>query len=69
MTQVDAQRQRLVKEIEQLERLIASSERQLGNREFLARAPEKVVDSIRQKLVEYQAQLEKSREALAALNR
>jgi len=69
VAQADAQRQRLVKEIEQLQKLIASSERQLANQEFLARAPQKVVNSIRQKLAEYQAQLEKSREALAVLNR
>jgi hypothetical protein len=33
----------------------------------VARAPEQVVNGIRQKLAEYEAQLEKSREALAAL--
>ena len=61
------QRKRLEKEIEQLDKVIANSQRQLADQEFLARAPEHVVNSIRQKLAEYEAQLEKSRSALAAL--
>jgi valyl-tRNA synthetase len=65
--QVEVQKKRLEKEIEQLEKVIANSERQLSNREFLARAPEQVVNSIRQKLVEYQSQLDKSRGALDVL--
>jgi valyl-tRNA synthetase len=65
--QIEVQRNRLEKEIRQLEKLIANSKRQLANPEFLARAPEQVVNGIRQKLAEYEAQLEKSREALAAL--
>lgn len=65
--QVEVQRKRLGKEIEQLEKLIANSERQLGNKEFLARAPEHVVSSIRHKLSEYKSQLEKSRGAYEAL--
>ncbi|MGE5570188.1 MAG: valine--tRNA ligase [Rhodospirillales bacterium] len=65
--QVEVQRKRLGKEIEQLEKLIANSERQLANEEFLARAPEQVVSSIRRKLSEYKSQLEKSRGAYEAL--
>jgi len=65
----EVQRRRLEKEIEQLEQVIASSGRQLANEEFLSRAPAEVVDSIRQKLAEYQAQLGKNREALSALSR
>ncbi len=65
--QVETQRKRLGKEVEQFEKLIANSRRQLENQDFLARAPEPVVSSIRQKLSDYEAQLAKSREALAGL--
>jgi valyl-tRNA synthetase len=66
--QLEAQRKRLEKEVQQLEKLIANSERQLGDQTFLARAPEKVVQGIREKLGEYQAQLAKSRASLAGLD-
>jgi valyl-tRNA synthetase len=66
-TQLAALRKRLEKEIEQLEKNIANSRRQLGDETFLARAPEAVVASIRGKLADYETQLAKSREALAAL--
>jgi valyl-tRNA synthetase len=64
---MEAQRKRLIKEIEQLEKNIANSERQLGDEKFLSRAPEHVVAQIREKLGEYKAQLEKSRAAAASL--
>jgi len=59
------QRGRLAKEIEQLEKLIANIDRQLGNEKFLTGAPAHVVESLRAKRAEYVAQLEKS---LAVLN-
>ena len=65
--QVQAQRVKLTKEIEQMEKVIGNSERQLTNEEFMSKAPEKVVAGIREKLAGYRTQLEKSREALAAL--
>jgi valyl-tRNA synthetase len=58
-------RARIEKEIEQLERVIANSARQLESEEFLKKAPEKVVASMRAKKAEYEAQLEKNRAALA----
>ncbi len=64
---MDAQRKRLEKQIEQLDKVIASSLRQLSDQKFLSRAPAPVVDSIRGKLADYEAQLEKSRTALEAL--
>jgi len=67
LAQVEVQRKRLEKEIERLDKVIANSQRQLADQEFLARAPEHVVNSIRQKLAEYQVQLEKSRRALDGL--
>jgi valyl-tRNA synthetase len=63
-SQAEAQRTRIQKEVEQLEKVIASSERQLGDDKFVSRAPAKVVDSIREKLGGYQAQLAKLRESL-----
>ena len=63
----EGQRNRLKKEIEQLEKLIVDKDRQLANQKFLNNAPPDVVDSLRAKRGEYVAQLEKSRTALAEL--
>jgi valyl-tRNA synthetase len=57
-------RERVQKEIEQLEKAIANSKRQLSDEKFLRRAPAHVVQGIRSKLSEYQAQLDKNRSAL-----
>ena len=65
--QVEAMRKRLAKERDQLEKNIANSKRQLGDENFLGRAPAQVVESIRQKLAEYEAQLGKVRSALDGL--
>jgi valyl-tRNA synthetase len=62
-----AVRVRLTRENEQLEKLIANSERQLTNEEFVKKAPERVVAQIREKMVGYQAQMDKNRAALTAL--
>jgi valyl-tRNA synthetase len=62
-----AVRARLIKEIEQFQKLIANSERQLANEEFVRKAPEKVVAQIREKMAGYQAQLDKCRATLKAL--
>ena len=67
VAQAEARRKRLAKDIEQLEKLIANSRRQLEDHEFLSRAPEKVVQNIRQKLAEYEHQLEKNRADLDGL--
>ncbi len=58
-TQADAQRKRLEKEREQLEKNIANSHRQLSDETFLNRAPAQVVNSLRAKLADYEAQLAK----------
>ena len=50
---------RKLKEREQLEKNIANSNRQLADEVFLSKAPAKVVDSIRAKLADYEAQLAK----------
>ena len=58
-SQEHAQRKRVEKEREQLEKNIANSKRQLSDEVFLGKAPQKVVDTIRAKLADYEAQLAK----------
>ena len=55
--QMEAQKKRIAKEREQLEKNIINSKRQLSDEVFLGKAPAQVVDSIRVKLAEYEAQL------------
>ena len=61
----DEQKDRLKKENEQLEKVIANSKRQLENEDFMQKAPAKVVDTIRVKLAEYESQLAKNKVALS----
>ncbi len=60
--QADAQQARLEKELEQLVKVIASSERQLADSTFMSRAPAHVVETIQTNLAAYRAQSEKLRE-------
>src|SRR5579863_7155417 len=46
-------RERLIKENEQLEKVIANSHRQLSNESFVAKAPAHVIEGMRAKLAEY----------------
>jgi valyl-tRNA synthetase len=62
--QLEVQRKRLEKERDQLLKNIANSDRQLTDDVFLGKAPQKVVDSIRTKKAEYEAQLNKVLESL-----
>ena len=57
--QAEIQKKRLEKEREQLEKNIANAKRQLSDDTFLGKAPAKIIDSIRTKLAEYEAQLAK----------
>ncbi|MEZ5351692.1 MAG: valine--tRNA ligase [Bryobacteraceae bacterium] len=66
-TQLAALKQRLEKEIAQLEKTITNSERQLGDEKFIGRAPDHIVAGMREKLGEYRAQVDKSRQVLAGL--
>jgi valyl-tRNA synthetase len=59
-----AQRERLLKEREQLEKGIANNERQLTDETFRSKAPEKVIAGMQQKLDSYKAQLTKINSAL-----
>jgi valyl-tRNA synthetase len=65
--QAVALRKRLEKEIENLNKVIANTERQLGDEKFTAKAPAHIIDGMKAKLVDYQAQLEKNQEALRGL--
>jgi valyl-tRNA synthetase len=58
-SQEEVQGKRVAKEREQLEKNIANSKRQLTDEVFLSKAPQKVVDSIRAKLADYETQLAK----------
>jgi len=62
--EVDARRRRLAKEKAQLEKARDSSSRQMENLEFLAKAPPAVIQSIRQKLAQYDAQIARLAETL-----
>jgi valyl-tRNA synthetase len=62
---IEAQRKRLEKERDQLQKNIANSRRQLSDDVFLGKAPAYVVETIRVKLAEYETQLGK---VLASLN-
>jgi valyl-tRNA synthetase len=64
---VPAERERLKKELEQIEKEIANGQRQLGNEQFLAKAPAKVVDGIRQRAQELAVVREKVKSKLDEL--
>jgi valyl-tRNA synthetase len=61
---IPVDKDRLRKEIEQLEKVVANSQRQLANESFVAKAPAHVIDGMRAKLAEYEAQIAKNRAAL-----
>ncbi len=60
-------RARLDKEAASFEKLIANSKRQLSDETFLSRAPEKVVNTLRAKLADYEAQLARNKALLDTL--
>ena len=66
---VAAERERLVKELEKVEREIVRAEGQLSNEGFLAKAPANVVESLRRNLAERETMREKTKAALAELDR
>jgi len=57
---VGAECERLKKELEKLEKGIGSGQRQLGNEQFLAKAPQNVVDGLRKQQVELTVLKEKT---------
>ena len=58
---------RLTKQLQPIEKARDSSKRQLGNDQFLSKAPPHVVESIRKKLADYESQIERIRETLSGL--
>jgi len=56
---IEAARKRLDKEIAQLDKDIMSTEKKLANADFVARAPEEIVEENRQRLIDWKARREK----------
>jgi valyl-tRNA synthetase len=64
---VAVERERLKKELEQIEKEFANGQRQLGNEQFLAKAPAKVVEGIRRRAQELAILREKTESKLNEL--
>ncbi|MGA8216902.1 MAG: valine--tRNA ligase [Candidatus Sulfotelmatobacter sp.] len=65
---VAAERERLTKELDKIEKEFANNQRQLGNEQFLAKAPEKIVEGLRRRAQELTGLREKIRRQLDELN-
>jgi valyl-tRNA synthetase len=64
---VAAERERLTKELEKLDKERSNAERQLSNQNFLAKAPAHVVEGIKKRAGELDILIEKAKTALAQL--
>ena len=64
---VAAERERLTRDIGKYEKGLAAAERQLGNENFMAKAPSNVVEGLKKQESETRLLLEKARAALDAL--
>jgi valyl-tRNA synthetase len=64
---VAAERARLGKELERIERDIANGQRQLSNEQFLAKAPPEVVEGLRRRDGELQTLRDKTKSKLDEL--
>jgi valyl-tRNA synthetase len=64
---VAAERERLTKEMTKLQGELANADRQLGNQQFLAKAPAQVVEGIKRRQGELHGLIEKGKTALAKL--
>ena len=62
-----ASRTRLEKDNQRLQKAIENQSRQLNDETFVSKAPPHVIEGMRSKLVEYQAQLSKNRELLDSI--
>ncbi len=65
---VAAERERLTKELAKLEKERSNAERQLGNQNFLAKAPAPVVEGIKRRAGELDILIEKGKAALGQLD-
>jgi valyl-tRNA synthetase len=63
-----AERERLTKELQKLEKEFANTERQLGNDAFVAKAPAQVVEGFKRRLSELETLIPKTRSSLEQLN-
>jgi valyl-tRNA synthetase len=63
-----AERSRLTKELEEIEKEIQGKERQLGNQGFLSKAPPHIVEGLRTRMAELQVLRDKANGKLAELN-
>ena len=66
---IAAERERLTKELAKLEGELANADRQLGNQQFLAKAPAQVVEGIKRRQGELHTLIEKVKTALAKLGK
>jgi len=62
-----AERTRLEKDLAKMEAELANARRQLANEQFLAKAPQKVVEGLRKRAAELELLLEKARSTIGAL--
>ncbi len=62
-----AEKERLSKELAKLENQLAGGKRQLGNEQFLAKAPANVVQGLKKQAAELEILIEKTRKALEGL--
>ena len=68
LVDMDAERARMKKEVGKLEKEVQRSQKKLSNQKFVDNAPDKVVESERQKGKEWQAKLDAAKDRLASLN-
>jgi valyl-tRNA synthetase len=64
---IAAEKIRLAKEIEKLQKLIEIASNKLGNESFVARAPAAVIDQEKQRVADFSATLEQLKPQLAKL--
>jgi valyl-tRNA synthetase len=64
---VAAERERLKKELDKLEKEFANNQKQLGNEQFLAKAPAKVVEGLRNRAAELTVLIEKANSKMKEL--
>ncbi len=66
---MDKEQARLLKEIEELKKLLDRTEKKLGNKNFVEKAPEHIVEAERQKAENFRKKIEKLEAHLARLRK
>jgi len=67
-TDLDAERERLTRDLAKYEKGLVAAERQLGNEAFMAKAPAHIVEGLRKQSAETRTLYDKTKAALDALN-